>query len=89
MALTKEQLIAFLANELGLDGSEIDDDSLLFTDGLLDSFSLTEVVAFLEDKGCFKMAVTDVTLANLDSVDRMMAFVARKQRKRGPHGTNR
>ncbi len=61
------------------DPAEIGDDTLLVTNGIVDSTGMLEVIAFLEEQ--FGVQVTDeeTTPENLDSIDRMAAFIARKQ----------
>lgn len=65
------------------DPAEIGDDTLLVTNGIVDSTGMLEVIAFLEEQ--FGVQVTDeeTTPENLDSIDRMAAFIARKQAGRG------
>jgi acyl carrier protein len=62
---------------LGEDDGFTDDESLL-EQGIVDSTGVMELVAFLE--GAFGITIDDDELvaANLDSVDRMAAFVSRK-----------
>ncbi len=71
---------AFLVDTflLGDDDGFADDESLL-EQGIVDSTGVMELVAFLEE--AFAIAVEDDELvaANLDSVERMAAFVDRKR----------
>ena len=63
---------------LGDDDGFANDESLLDS-GIVDSTGVMEVVAFLEES--FDVVVDDDELVadNLDSVDRLAAFVARKR----------
>ena len=74
MALTKEQLLGALQNRLGLDVGSIDDETPLFSSGLIDSFSLVELIAFIETQAGFRIEPMDVSLENLDSVGRILRF---------------
>ena len=60
------------------DGSSLSDDTSLTDAGILDSTGMIELVTFLETK--LGIAVADEALVpeNLDSVERVIAFVQRK-----------
>jgi len=74
--LTAEKLINYLIEEMGL--TDIDSNTLLFSSTLLDSFSMVDLIAFIERESEIKIAPTEVTLDNLDSVNRILAFVERR-----------
>lgn len=79
MALTREGLIDYLQLKQGVDPSQIEsDDTELFSSGLLDSFSMVDLILFIETEGRFKMNPTEVNLDNLDTVGRILAFAAAK-----------
>lgn len=64
------------------DGDFADDDSLL-DKGILDSTGILELVSFLEETFSIKLTDDEVVPANLDSVDKVCGFLARKDdRKR-------
>ena len=60
-------------------GVEIDADTSLFRDQLLDSMSLTNLITFLEDEFAIKVGAMDIVFENLDTVNHMLAFIARKK----------
>jgi acyl carrier protein len=64
-----------MEQELGIDTSEIDHDTLLFSTGVIDSFSLVSLLTFVEVKYEFRIGPTDVNLANFDSLGRMLAYI--------------
>jgi acyl carrier protein len=75
MALTRESILGYLENKQGVDISQVEsDDTPLFSAGLLDSFSMVDLILFLETEGGFKMQATDVNLDNLDTIGRMLAY---------------
>ncbi len=78
MALTRETLIAFLVDTFDVQRDELQDDTPIFSQGLLDSFSLLELVTHLESQGGFKMGAMEVNLDNLDTIERILRFVASK-----------
>lgn len=59
--------------------SDLTDDASLLDLGIVDSTGILEVVAFLEET--FDITVEDAEMLpeNLDSIDNIVAFVARKQ----------
>jgi acyl carrier protein len=64
-----------LGDDSGFDGQE----SLLDA-GILDSTGVMEVVDFLEETFEIAIEPQDLSLENLDSVERLTRFVLRKQR---------
>lgn len=76
-SLTAEEIIGFLDAELGVDTADLTVDSPLFSSALVDSFSLVELVAFLEERCSFRMPAMDVNLDNLDTVGRIVAYAGR------------
>jgi acyl carrier protein len=77
VAVTGQDLMGFLESELGVDTSDIDGTTLLFSSGIIDSFALVSMITFLEQKCSFRMNPLDVNLDNLDSIDRILGFVGR------------
>jgi acyl carrier protein len=76
--LTKDQLLGALQNRLGLDVRSIDEQTPLFSSGLIDSFSLVELIAFVEAEAKIRIEPMDVSLENLDSVERILRFANRQ-----------
>jgi acyl carrier protein len=60
------------------DPSEIADDTLLVTTGVVDSTGMLEVIGFLEAEFGIHIEDREMTPENLESVERMAAFVERK-----------
>jgi acyl carrier protein len=76
MVLDREHLRRYLQEKQGLGPEDIEDDTLLFSSGLIDSFSMVDLILFIEDVGGLRVHPTDVTLDNFDSIERILAFVA-------------
>jgi len=75
-----ETILEFVAEEADLpDDSTLDADTSLFRDQLLDSMSLTALIAFLEETFEIKVKPMDIVFENLDTVNHMLAFIARKK----------
>lgn len=76
MALERTRLLAYLSNDLGVDIGEITDDTPLFSSGLLDSFTMVDVIMFIEQAGGVRLNPAEVNLDNLDSIARILRFVS-------------
>ena len=81
MTLTAADLTGFMQEELGIDTAEVDSSSLLFTSGIVDSFSLVSLVTFIERQCGFTVQPDDVTLENLDSIQRIVDFAAARRQE--------
>lgn len=77
---TSDQIKKFIEDEL-LDDSDvaIESGTSLFRDQLLDSLNLLSLIAFLEKNFSIKIAPSEVSIDNMDSIDSMSAFVEKKQ----------
>lgn len=75
MSFDRQILATFLEDEMSLDLSEVSDDEALFSTGLLDSFGMVELMSFIETSAKIRLDPGDVTLENLDSVNRILSFV--------------
>jgi acyl carrier protein len=72
MALTDQLLLGYLRTSLGV--SDLDSDSQLFSSGLVDSMSMMNLIAFLEDNTAIQVRGEDVTLDNFDTPRRIIQF---------------
>ena len=77
MGLTRETLLAFLVRETGLEAADLEGEALLFSSGLVDSFTLVALLQFLEDESGVRVPSRDISLPNLDTVERILAYVDR------------
>ena len=84
MPLTREDLIGHCVDRCGLDAGEIDDQTLLFTSGLLDSFNLLTLVDLVECEIGEELRISEITLDNFDSIERILRFLDSRQRAPGP-----
>jgi len=64
---------------MGADGSDIADDTSFLERSLLDSTGVLELVNFLQDTYKIEIEDQELTPENLDSLDRIAAFVTAKQ----------
>ena len=77
--MTKEQLLQFLRQELGTGDVDIDAETPLFSSGVIDSFALVSLVAFVEQHCAFRVNGDEMTLENWDSVTKILELIARRQ----------
>jgi acyl carrier protein len=70
----------FLADNfpLGTDWSALDGDRSLIDAGVIDSTGVLELINFLEAEYGFTIPVADLVPENLDSIDLIVAYVARR-----------
>lgn len=78
MSVTREELFEFINTKLGVDTSSMDESTLMFSTGMVDSFSLISLITFIEKQAGFRMNPMEVSLENMDSVERILAYVERK-----------
>lgn len=67
--------------------SELSDDTSLVGTGLVDSTGILEVLAFLESEFGIRIDDRETTPDNLESIERMAAFVTRKLQERTGEGS--
>jgi acyl carrier protein len=78
MPLASDTIKTYLSDRLGVDVSDLTDASPLFSSSLVDSFSLVELITFIETAGGIKVDAWDVTLENFDSIERILSYVKTK-----------
>ena len=75
MILDRGNLRRYLHEQQGLEPEDFEDDTLLFSSGLIDSFSMVDLIIFIEGTEGVRVHPADVTLDNFDSIERILAFV--------------
>ncbi len=63
----------------GDDSQPLPGDLSFIDNDLIDSTGILELVSFLEERFAIAIADTDIVPANLDTIDRIAGFVARKR----------
>jgi acyl carrier protein len=76
----EKKVAAFLRDHLMVDEDNLHPETLIFTDGIVDSFSLMEIIQFVEESEGVEVSDGDVTLENFDSISRIAAYVTRKKK---------
>ena len=70
-----DSLRNFICDELGYEPAEIADETLLFSTGLVDSFTFVGLVALVESRIGEPLDARAVTVENFDSISRITAFL--------------
>jgi acyl carrier protein len=73
--MNSHSLKNYLGDRMGLDTGDLADDTPLFSSNLLDSFSMVDLIMFIEKESGVQLNATDVSLDNLDSIGRILRFV--------------
>ncbi|HHJ13951.1 MAG TPA: acyl carrier protein [Gammaproteobacteria bacterium] len=80
MSIEQEIRSYILENYLFTDDeSALDNRDSFLEKGILDSTGILEVIYFIEDEYGIKVADEEMVPENLDSVERLVAYVGRKQ----------
>jgi acyl carrier protein len=80
MAMDREPLLSYLAEKIGGDrGLLPKPGESLVDEGILDSFGLADLVAFLEKTYGVKVPDKDLALANFESIEKIAGYVEAKR----------
>lgn len=71
----KTSLRHVLLTRFGVKKAGFTDDTKLFSEGLLDSLSVMELVSFVESETGCVIAPTEIVLENFDTIERIVSFV--------------
>ena len=79
-APVEAQVRAFLAEHFpSPDGAAVAGDASLFETGILDSMGVLTLVTWLEETFGFTVEDDEVLPENIDGIDRLVAYIGRKQ----------
>lgn len=81
MTITKDQIVTYISETFNVDGCNIAPTTSLFSTGVLDSFSMVDLVSYIEKTAGVKFGALDLNLNNLDTIEGMIKFVDRKTAK--------
>lgn len=82
MNYSKEVREFVIKNFLFGDGASLQDDKSFLDTGIIDSTGMLELIMFLEQTYGITIDPEEMVPENLDSVDRVAAFAAKKQAAR-------
>jgi len=80
MALSDESLRRFLTDNLRLELEDVNSATSLFSSGIIDSLGMLDLIVFIETICGIRIGASELTMANLDSIERILTFVASKTR---------
>lgn len=72
----KQALAGFVTRNFNVSEAEIDMDRSLIDQGIIDSFGLVEITAFIEQKFAVKVLETDMTRESFGSMNKMARFIS-------------
>jgi len=78
MPLTEEQLMLYVRDNLGVDTTDIETSTPLFSSTIIDSFSLISLITFIEESTGIQVAPQDITLEHFDSIEGILAYSNRR-----------
>ena len=78
MSFTRSALTEYLSQSLYIDLTGVADDTPLFTSGLADSFSVTDLILFVEKSIGHRLPPEEVIMENFDSIERILALALRQ-----------
>ena len=76
MALDRTELLQYLSERFAVSVDGLGDEEPLFSSGLLDSFNVTELVLYIEERSGRFVDPDDLSFENLDSVARILRFAS-------------
>jgi acyl carrier protein len=75
MSITFESLRAFLVDELAVENDQIGPETMLFSTGLVDSFSLVSLLTHIENEAGVQIPPSDINLNNFDNITSMLSYL--------------
>jgi len=76
MSLNLDKLVRYFEDDLGLE--DVGPETALFSSGLLDSFTLVDVILWIETEAGIQVPPSDVTFDNLDTPERILTYALTK-----------
>ena len=77
--LTAEDIRAWLARDPRIDVAKIGDDTPLFSNGTLDSFTMVEIVTLIEEKTGRPLRAIEVSPENIDTINGILDLARRQE----------
>jgi acyl carrier protein len=73
--LLEQRIVNYISERVGASAATVAESDGLFSEGLLDSMAVMDLVSFVEREAGVRFSTTDISLENLDSVGNLMRFV--------------
>ena len=81
MSLTRQSIIQFLDDELGIAAADISDQTELLSSGLVDSLAVMDLVAFVSTTGRITVKRSEITLENFNTIPAILRFADAKHKR--------
>jgi acyl carrier protein len=78
MPISEQSILQFLSKEFDIDSKGIDGNTSLISSGIIDSLGVIHFVEFISKAGGIQVDASEVRLNNLDTMNLVQEFVARK-----------
>ena len=75
----QRELFSYVKDNTFKDTSNLDSESMLFVEGILDSMGFALLLDFLEEKFSIKAADSDLIEENFESINAITSYVLRKK----------
>ena len=77
-SIITEKIQSFIYEAAHVDKEKIQNDSLVFKEGYIDSIGIMLLISFIEKEFGIKIANTDLTEENFKSINAISAFIIKK-----------
>ncbi len=78
IAAVKEQLKKFIVETSFVPAEKVQDDTLIFVEGIFDSMGFLSLINFIEENFNIKAADSELLEGNFESVNAIAGFIERK-----------
>ena len=78
IAAVKEQLKKFIVETSFVPAEKVQDDTLIFVEGIFDSMGFLSLINFIEEDFSSKAADSELLEGNFESVNAIAGFIERK-----------
>ena len=75
----KKSLLEFIAENFMVEIDEIPFDKSLIDEGIIDSFGLVEIAAYMKNTHGFEVETEDMVRDNFGSVEKMVSYIERRK----------
>ena len=76
--MVREKLLDFICRNFMVEENEIDMDSSLVDQGIIDSFGLVEIATFLKKEFNVETTEKDMNRENFGSIEKLIIYIGRK-----------
>lgn len=76
--VVKDQLKKFIVETSFVPAEKVQDDTLIFIEGIFDSMGFLSLINFIEDNFKIKAADSELLEGNFESVNAIAGFISRK-----------